>query len=113
MNLQDFVSESLKQIVAGIKDAQESLKDRAINPGVAPLWREGLSKHYAIVNERILEAVQFDVAVTVTDQESNKKGIAVFAGWFGAGGQKEAGQANTSVSRIKFSVPVSYPAANA
>jgi hypothetical protein len=88
MTLQAFVAESLSQIVQGIRQAHEA--------GVRS------SGHSA-------EAVEFDVAVTVTDASDKKGGIGIFVGGFGIGGQANSSAANTSVSRIKFKVPVFFP----
>ena len=53
--------------------------------------------------------IEFDVAVTVTGGSEKKGGIGVFSGVFGVGGQASSNAASSSVSRIKFSVPVILP----
>jgi len=96
MNLQEFVTESLKQIMAGVADAQkDSTSTGRINPPSGP---------FVPVKE-----IEFDVAVTVSQEQGAKGGIGIFVGAVGIGAQGKAQSANTSVSRIKFSVPVQLP----
>ena len=106
MNLKDFVAESLKQIVAGVSEAQEAIGKGIINPildtsdrGVAPAKPTVSINGYEL---GVLETVEFDVAVTVAKEGANKAGIAVFAGWFGAGGQRESTKSDIVASRLKF-----------
>jgi hypothetical protein len=98
MDLETFVAETLRQIVKGVQTAQEheDCKGARINP----------VDQYHRVHVKDME---FDVAVTVTEGSEKKGGIGVFTGVFGVGGQANNNTANSSVSRIKFSVPVILP----
>ena len=108
MELREFISESLKQIIAGVKQARDYAKgdEARINPSVTP--RPGSLYHMA--SNTHLQDIEFDVAVTVTEEKEKAGKISVLAGIFGgeAGGQSRA--SNASISRIKFSVPVVLPA---
>ncbi len=57
-----------------------------------------------------LQQIEFDVAVTVADTRGTEGGggIKVFSA-FELGGKASETTANTSTSRIKFSVPVVFP----
>lgn len=54
--------------------------------------------------------IDFDVAVTVTEKAEKEGGAAIsVAGVFGLGGKASAASETSSISRIKFSVPIVYP----
>jgi hypothetical protein len=113
MNLEDFVATTLTQIAAGIAKAQ----DQAASTGawINPAGGIRKDKDMAVIQIdtnafAYLEQVEFDVAVTAaTDQTAHAEGgIKVMGLQLGAGG--EANYLNSSVSRVKFSIPVSWPA---
>jgi len=93
MELKDFVSQTITSIIEGVREAQASAQDGAyVNPVMAA------------------RPIEFDVAVTVTETTEKKGGggIAV-AGFIKAEGGGLTSSANSSVSRIKFHVPVTLP----
>ena len=53
--------------------------------------------------------VSFDVALTATKETGTKGGIGVVAGIVSLGSAGQSSNENTSVSRVKFDVPVSLP----
>ena len=59
--------------------------------------------------ERAIQKLEFDVAVTATEGSEKKAGIGVAMAMFGAGGQASSNTMNTSISRIRFTVPVILP----
>ena len=98
MELQDFIAETLKQIISGVRRAQESAIDLGakINP------RGG-----AMVEMR---NVHFDVGI-ITSEGTDKKGcIGVLVGPVGSlGSEDQSDTASSARSRIKFSVPLKLP----
>ena len=120
MDLKDFVKESLVQISRGIEEANEELKDTGalINPLQITTHSEGAQSYgrtgqprSAHENSRIVEKVEFDVAVLAEQGEQTKAGIklAVASIGLGAGGQSD--KTDKSESRIKFTIPVVFPGA--
>jgi len=103
MELREFVSATLVEIVRGVRDAQRAVKAEkipsAINPGSR--GREGML--YA------RKEVEFDVAITATEGSESKSGIGVVVASVGIGAQRKSGASSESVSRIKFAVPVILP----
>jgi len=114
LELKDFVAESLKQIIGGIANAQDFAKENKsyINP-------EGIIK---ASNDRLIvemnnpksqhpipQFIEFDIAVTVSEDVENKAGIGVFSGPIAFGTQGKVEDANLTISRIKFSIPVLFP----
>lgn len=110
MNLQDFIRETLIQIINGVKDAQEIIGESgaAINPIGLSRMRDQLGGR-GYHSGAVTEAVEFDVAVTVTEGESTKKGAGAFISVVALGAQKQTEAHSSSVSRVKFSVPALLP----
>ena len=99
MELQNFISDALEQIMLGVSQSQSTAK--GLGGEVSPAW-EGMTIPTP-------DTIEFDVAVTVADGSLAKGGIAIAAGFFGAGGGKQSESRTESISRIKFSIPVRYP----
>lgn len=112
MDLEDFVASTLAQISAGIEKAQKQADDTGawINPGGQIATHSDRVTIEVDAGARVyLENVDFDVAVTAaTDQSAGTEGgIRVMGLRLGAEG--EVKYENSSVSRVKFSVPVAWP----
>ena len=112
MDLRQFVTESLKQLIDGIVAAQEYAQDKgaSINPsGLKVGFQSGqLEVHHNSVHTEIPQIIEFDVAVTVSEGGEAKAGVGVFA-VVGLGTQATMQDTNTTANRIKFSVPVMFP----
>ncbi len=110
MNLQEFITETLKQIIDGVSDAQIHAKTKHayIN---APLNVQGpnlsyVDRHY-LPNQQLIE---FDIAVTTTDSKNVQGGMGIFVANLGIGYQGKKGSTDSEISRIKFSIPIVLPA---
>jgi hypothetical protein len=55
------------------------------------------------------QIVEFDVALTAMEGTGTKGGIGVVAGMFALGSTGQSKEESSSVSRVKFSVPLSLP----
>jgi len=112
MDLKEFISETLSQIVSGVKGAQESAKRHGaeINPelfgNVQELAKEGIVQTNSGGSTTIVE---FDVALTVTEGTGTKGGIGVFTGMVNLGSSGQSKSENISVSRVQFKVPLALP----
>ncbi len=119
LELKDFVAETLKQLIEGIVTAQEFAKqhDAKINPrGLFHLTPDGDNYYVDRSVDRnpdaqppIPQFIEFDVAVTASGSGETKAAIGVFSAIIGAGTQAKIEEANLTVSRIRFSVPVQFP----
>lgn len=118
MDLQEFVTQSLVQIAKGIEKANEELRDSGamINPlhitantGSAQTYARTGQPNKVHPDSRIVEKVEFDVAVVAEAGEQTQAGlkIAVASIGIGAGGQSD--KTNKSESRIRFAIPVVLP----
>jgi hypothetical protein len=110
MELKDFIKETLTQITLGVKEAQELTKDHGviINPDKVGTGSKG-DKYLRNDGWRFVQDIEINVAVTVNEREGSKGGIGVVAGLFSAGGSISEDQENSTVSTIKFVVPVALP----
>lgn len=112
MDLKQFVSQVLADVVQGVADAQANLGEQArfVNPqlstGQGALHQQ---KFQVSINGELVQQVEFDVAVTAKDGTGTKGGIGVVTGIFAMGSQGQSTSENSHVSRIKFSVPVTLP----
>ena len=97
MDVKEFISETLKQIVEGVVDAQKHTKEK--NAIVVP-------------HHDFRKTVSFDVAVTVVEgkETTGKAGISVWSIGAGVGGKTES--SSSTVSRIRFEIPVELPKGN-
>jgi len=118
MDLKDFVQSSLSQIAEGIIDANEALSDTdaIVNP-TEIIVNSDSSQAYGrtrspVLQEdptRVVEKVEFDVAVTVQEGESTNAGIKVSVMSIGIGASGESSSTLGSQSRIKFTIPIVFP----
>ncbi len=109
MNLEEFVTESLVQLVEGVSTAQLRIhKGATINPKQRSTKPRSVEYGTGIP----VQEIEFDIAVTVDEGKQTKGGIGVVAGVFALGSQGQSSAATQSVSRIKFSVPISFPHVN-
>jgi hypothetical protein len=115
MQLKEFVSQTLKEIIDGVQEAQKyaSSVGAKVNPiaRIPEGMKEKMKTHYWS-DERgsgTVEQIEFDVAVTSVDTTETQAGVGVFVAAFGLGAKNVSDSSNSLVSRIKFSVPIAHP----
>jgi hypothetical protein len=113
MDLQEFVKQTLVNIVQGVQAAQDIVPggEARIAPALAsfasPLHREVVGSS---ADRTPVLLAEFDVAVTVSEGEGKKATIGVSTGSVTVGGGAEKASAMPRVSRVRFSVPLALPA---
>lgn len=108
-----FISETLCQIVDGVKEAQQRATQArgGINPRLVGPIASDLMKHKLFVTSGgVAQFVEFDVALTATEGTGTKGGIGVVVGAIALGSSGQSRTENSASSRVKFSVPVVLPA---
>lgn len=111
MDLREFVAETIKQIVAGVKDAQavQAENGASVNPRLSTSAELAVKHGILIASGSAAQLVQFDVAVTVKEGTGTKGGIGIFAGALNLGSSGQSNNESASVSRVKFFVPLVLP----
>lgn len=93
MDLKNFVKQTLLEITGGLKEANHELKGSGadfILPQQGPVGKEG--------------TIVFDVAVTVTSEDSKTGGGGIKIAVVNLGGELKGTEKHESISRIKFSI---------
>ena len=116
MNLEDFIAQSLSQIAKGIEKANDELSDsKAI---VSPKNITGVLKNHPstygtlkLSNDEwsVVQNIEFDVAVTASQGSEAKAGAGISVGAITLGATGKEDNKNTSVSRMRFSIPMLLP----
>jgi len=111
MDLREFVSETLVQIVEGVNDAQARTKEHGarVNPSLSTSAELAVKHSILIASGQAAQLVQFDVALTAKEGTGTKGGIGVVAGIFTLGSTGQSQAETSSLSRVKFSVPLVLP----
>lgn len=113
MELREFVRDALVQLVTGIRDAQAATvaSGARIAPPTIALVKQLTSE--VVLEEatrRPLHLVEFDIAITATHESGKAGKIGVLAATLGISAEGHAGQQSERVSRVRFSVPIAFPA---
>ena len=113
MDLKKFVTQSLVEIMIGLKDAQDQLHDSharicpTLGPAITPGGQNvllGLS-----TQNRPIALIEYDVAIEVGGDSGASGEIKLAAGIVSGGFFGKGRNFDKTVSRLKFSVPVTYP----
>ena len=114
MTLEEFISETLKQIINGVKTAQEFSNNMgaSINPPNITFRTDQGLKYWDKKTGSPVENIEFDIALTTVEGSSAKGGLGIFVGAAGVGAQGQSNSSNQTVNKIKFSVPLMLPKQN-
>jgi hypothetical protein len=112
MDLKDFISDSVIQIIQGVTAAQDYVKDNAPTAKVAPVLddasgpRDGFR---ARLGGNPVQLVDFDVAVETGSRDEAQGGVGVLMAVFTVGVRGKEETTISEYSRLKFSIPVELP----
>lgn len=109
MELQEFITETLTQIVKGVADAQKKLKETGclINPKGKILG----DRIYTQSNDecRTIQKVKMNVVLSVAENKETSSKIGIFK-ILEAGVGKENINQNTQMTTLEFDIPIALPA---
>jgi len=116
MKLGDFISQTIKEIIDGVSDAQQYAKekDAEINPGHVN-WSDIKRAYFKNVKAsgedeaQGLTPIDFDILITIGDSDKIEGGVGVFAASLGLGAKGEAKDYSETVNRIKFQILTKLP----
>lgn len=99
IDLKQFVSETIQQVIEGAKDAGLYLKDGL------DYDKDG----YVQVGDGHMHKIEFDISITTSESSKSegKAGIMIKVVDFGIKGSDN--NESTSMNKIRFSVPVTFP----
>lgn len=116
MELQEFISGTLVQISLGIESAASQLKDSKalVNPRNVSTTGSKDEHIYGYLNVhrkfyKVVQKIEFDVAVTAEKAKETKNGIGISVGSLTVGSQGKSDATSSTVSRIRFTVPMVLP----
>jgi hypothetical protein len=101
MDLKDFVTKTVLQILDGVREAASTVDQEAgmrVNP------------HYkGQPPQKASTPIDFDVAVTVRETDGSAGGGRISVMGLGVGGEITSEVGTESVTRVRFKVPVQLP----
>lgn len=111
MDLKDFIKNTLVQIVDGVLEAEKELESRnaSVNPIGGIFDQKQIGGRTWSFEDGITETVNFDVALTNSEKEGTSGGIGVLLGSISLGAKGSSEETITSVTRIKFNIPLLLP----
>jgi hypothetical protein len=116
MELQDFIKNTLVQIARGIESAAAELKGSKamVNPRNVATAHVEDGNVYGYLNTqkkfyKVVQKIDFDVAVTAEKTKETKGGLGISVGSINVGTQGRSENAGSTISRIRFSVPMVLP----
>lgn len=103
MELREFVSKALCDIINGVKDAQKQTDVGTIVPFVA--------NNYKSVETGISEttSIAFEVTVKTDERSGSEAKLNVVAAIVGGGVKGESGSSSGHAAKLSFRVPIKYP----
>jgi len=109
MELRDFIKTTLKEITLGVVEAQNETKDTGVIINPSCLMGKQGDRYLYDSGWRYVQEIEIHVAVTVSEGEGKKAGLGVVTGLFSGGMASTTDQNNSSVSTIRFTIPVALP----
>lgn len=111
MELKDFVAESIKQIIDGVNHAKEyaDMNGARVNPARQVRSSNDTTQRRDSVDGSSIETINFDVAVKAEEGTKTQGGVGVFIGVVNFGSTGASESVSSSLSRLRFSVPVALP----
>ena len=114
MDLRTFIKETLCQISDGMIDAQAALKDKGVK--VNPPYTIDINGNFQNVAKTVnpnfsdhFQVIDFDIALTVTDDKKTTGGMSLSVLAAKLGGSVEKDKSTAAVSRVRFRIAALLP----
>ncbi len=116
MKLGDFIAQTISEIINGVAQAQEYAKekDAFVNPPHVN-WSENKkgffisSEVYEPDDSPMVTPIDFDILLTIGDDDKIQGGVGIFAAALGVGVKGEVKEFSETVNRIKFQIITKLP----
>ena len=114
MNIQEFIVETIKQISSGFSEANKEIEPiGALLPDTScALKRENFQYYEEEGAKRIITEVNFDIAVTVVQNEDSSIGGGIKVCGVNLGSNTSNNLSNQSTSRVQFKLNLVLPPTN-
>jgi hypothetical protein len=111
MDLKDFVSQSLIQIVQGVRDAAGPIAEMGgyVSPAHSSKTDGHVTGHTLDGKGRVVHSVHFDVAIVAENDAKVSGGGGLKVMGVRLGADASAGEREQTSSRIQFVVPLALP----
>jgi hypothetical protein len=112
MELNEFIKGVIVDIRKGIKDASEELKGNILPHDFTDANGVLMSKKRKSTGSGtnsenvILSNIEFEVVLMENNKEGGSVGLGVFLGEVGLGTKKSSEDVKSSLSKIKFTIPI-------
>jgi hypothetical protein len=107
MELKDFISKTLKEVLDGVSEARKTHSGRLpvdFDPKIDSQIL-GFTRGHANQPQAV-QGIEFDIAVTVSSSDKLEGDAGIKVVGIGVSGKASTEAEKSSVSRIKFAVPV-------
>jgi hypothetical protein len=114
MDIKQFLSESINEIVDGVVLAQEKTRSKGaiVNPSGLNFKSEAFPM-FNIDDNSATAVIDFDLAITISEDKKSETKLNVSAGIFGIGAKGDVGggssEKESNIHRLKFKIPVHLP----
>ena len=106
MELKDFVSKTLQEILLGVKEAQDEVAGKHVGTVVPVTFTtDDLEQPVKITP---FQNVTFEVMVNVEEKAGSEASISVLGGWINGKAKGNSANSNLEATKISFSVPISF-----
>jgi hypothetical protein len=110
VELRDFISNSLIQLIDGILNAQAYAESKGAKINPTDRFPSDFEKMSRTEKEfRLVHVIEFDVAVAVTENKQLAGGIGIVVPELNLGYQGKIDRSKNAISRIQFSIPIILP----
>jgi len=103
MELKEFISKALQDIIGGVIDAQEKIPNGFIIPNVVKNFQ---AIEYGISD---IQSVEFEVSVIGDKKTGSEAKLSVVAAVIGGNVKGNLNQSTSNVSRLSFKIPIRFP----
>lgn len=104
MELKEFIASTLGEIQEGVQKAINETSKNDVAGVINPHWGK-----VSNLNSSLIQQINFDIAVTVSDEEKAGVNGGIKVVGLSIGGEDTAISKASRVSRIQFSIPIIPP----
>ena len=104
MELRNFISQALLDVIGGVQDAQSKSDTGSVVPA-------GIREAYKAVEVGIseLQVIDFEVTVKADERSGSEAKLSVVAAFVGGSVKGDSGKTGGHAATLKFRVPVRLP----